>query len=167
MPEAFDGESIARLRIVEEAKARTGFLDLGGLGLTRLPPNLFELQHLRVLNLGDGIASDGTGYRREYRSIHITARNRVAHDIGLLAALRDLEVLSVSETDCDTLEPLSALPKLSWLICSSTEFVTIACAPPPKPVVSASCATRRRCAPATASRHSCAASAEATACSSS
>ena len=45
MPEARDGESIARQRIAAEAEARTGFLDLGGLGLTTLPPELFELRH--------------------------------------------------------------------------------------------------------------------------
>ncbi len=52
MSETFDGESIARQRIAEEAERRTGFLDLGGLGLTTLPPGLFELRHLRGLNLG-------------------------------------------------------------------------------------------------------------------
>ena len=35
MPDAFDGLAIARQRIAEEAEARTGFLDLGGLGLSR------------------------------------------------------------------------------------------------------------------------------------
>ena len=69
MADAFDGLAIARQRIAEEAEARTGFLDLGGLGLTELPPELFRLRHLRALNLGAGtIRKDGTyqahsGYR--------------------------------------------------------------------------------------------------------
>ena len=63
MSEAFDGESIARQRIAEEAEQRTGFLDLGGLGLTTLPAELFGLTHLRVLNLGSDIQrEDGTGH---------------------------------------------------------------------------------------------------------
>ena len=39
MADTFDGLAIARQRIAEEAEARTGFLDLGGLGLTALPPD--------------------------------------------------------------------------------------------------------------------------------
>jgi len=41
MSEAFDGEKIARERIAQEAERRTGFLDLGGLGLTTLPPRQY------------------------------------------------------------------------------------------------------------------------------
>jgi internalin A len=40
MSEPLDGLAIAQQRIAEEAEARTGFLDLGGLGLTELPPEL-------------------------------------------------------------------------------------------------------------------------------
>jgi hypothetical protein len=64
MADSFDGEPIAHQRTAEEAEQRTGFLDLGGLGLTTLPPELFGLTHLRVLNLGGGIPrADGTGTR--------------------------------------------------------------------------------------------------------
>jgi hypothetical protein len=54
MADTFDGLAIARQRIAEEAEARTGFLDLSGLGLTVLPPELFRLRNLRALNLGAG-----------------------------------------------------------------------------------------------------------------
>ncbi len=67
MAETFDGERIDRQRIAEEAEQRTGFLDLGALGLTTLPPELFGLTHLRVLNLGGGIPArmaHGTRYMR-------------------------------------------------------------------------------------------------------
>ena len=40
-----DGLVIARERIAEETRARTGFLDLGQLGLTELPEELFTLRH--------------------------------------------------------------------------------------------------------------------------
>ena len=42
-----DGLVIARERIAKEAAERTGFLDLGQLGLTSLPEKLFALTHLR------------------------------------------------------------------------------------------------------------------------
>jgi len=38
--------------IAAEAKSRTGFLDLGNLGLTEIPDELFALSHLESLNLG-------------------------------------------------------------------------------------------------------------------
>lgn len=50
MSQPFDGLVIARQRIAEEAKARTGFLDLGGLGLTTLPPELYGLRQLQSLS---------------------------------------------------------------------------------------------------------------------
>ena len=48
-----DGLTIARERIAEEAHARTGFLDLGRLGLDELPAELCDLTHVRRLNLGN------------------------------------------------------------------------------------------------------------------
>jgi hypothetical protein len=47
-----EGERIALERIAEEAEARTGFLDLGRLGVKALPEALFALKHLARLNLG-------------------------------------------------------------------------------------------------------------------
>jgi len=44
-----DGLTIARQRIAHEAEAQTGFLDLGMLGLTELPEEIFRLKHLRRL----------------------------------------------------------------------------------------------------------------------
>jgi internalin A len=49
---SLDGLAIARERIAKEAEGKTGFLDLGMLGLTELPEELFQLKHLRRLNLG-------------------------------------------------------------------------------------------------------------------
>jgi hypothetical protein len=46
-----DGFSIGRERITRELKERTGFLDLGQLGLTALPEELLGLWHLQWLNL--------------------------------------------------------------------------------------------------------------------
>jgi hypothetical protein len=63
MADETDGLTIARQRIVQEAAAPTGFLDLGQLGLTPLP-ELFRLTHLRRLNLGTGMF-DNDGEWRE------------------------------------------------------------------------------------------------------
>ena len=52
MPSHSEGLAIARVRIAEEKEKRTGFLDLGRLGLTELPEELFELECLWGLNLG-------------------------------------------------------------------------------------------------------------------
>ena len=52
------GWAIALQRIAHEAKARTGALDLGMLGLTELPEELFALTHLRELNLGAASAEE-------------------------------------------------------------------------------------------------------------
>ncbi|MCI0601321.1 MAG: hypothetical protein L0Y60_17760, partial [Beijerinckiaceae bacterium] len=47
-----DGSTIALECIAKEAGDKTGFLDLGRLGLSELPHELFQLKHLRRLNLG-------------------------------------------------------------------------------------------------------------------
>ncbi len=52
MPSHPEGLAIARARIAAEKEKRTGFLDLGYLGLTELPEEMFELEHLWGLNLG-------------------------------------------------------------------------------------------------------------------
>jgi hypothetical protein len=46
MSESRNGMAIANQRIAEEAVARTGFLDLGGLSLTELPAEFYALRHL-------------------------------------------------------------------------------------------------------------------------
>jgi internalin A len=52
MSEQGSGLEIALQRIEKEAQERTDFLDLGRLGLTELPEDLFRLTHLRRLKLG-------------------------------------------------------------------------------------------------------------------
>jgi hypothetical protein len=44
----------ARRLIAENQQAQDPFLDLGNLGLTELPEELWELAHLKRLNLGVG-----------------------------------------------------------------------------------------------------------------
>ena len=47
-----NGLDDARRLIAEERERKTGFLDIGNLGLTELPDELFELTHLRSLVVG-------------------------------------------------------------------------------------------------------------------
>src|SRR3712207_1795683 len=98
MAEELDGLDIARARIAEEAEQRTGDLDLGRLGLTRLPPELFGLRHLRRLNLGDGIRIEG---EKEIKQVGGAAGspNLIDGQLGSIGLLSGLEALSVSGTD--------------------------------------------------------------------
>src|SRR3712207_3604541 len=107
------------MRIAEEAERRTGDLDLGGLGLARLPLELFGLRHLRRLNLGRGIEIEGEAKLGQVdNAIH--SPNRIAGQLDSIGLLSGLEALSVSGTDLDGLQVLAGLEHLSWLDCSST-----------------------------------------------
>lgn len=124
MPDESDGLTIARQRIAQEAQDRTGSLDLGCLGLTKFPEELFQLTHLRRLNLGErtlaaplipfgewmpyegGVFRDRSGY---------LAKNDV--ELSVLAALLQLEELSVGGTDLESLVPLADLTQLRAINC--------------------------------------------------
>lgn len=186
MSEVFHGMGIARRRIAEEAQARTGFLDLGGLGLATLPPELFRLRHLRELNLGAGLGRhDGSFHQAYDPEDDTTVRNDIdTKYFGDLRELPDLVALSVSATAIADLTPLPDLVALQSLDCRGTRVAdltplaslvarasakrsSIGSAQPPRSAASTSSATRPRYRWATASPRSCSASAPATACSSS
>jgi internalin A len=105
------GLAIARTRIADEAVAQTGSLDLGGLGLTLVPPGLLDLMHLKSLDLGRGWS------RREREMI---GPNQVASWLGQLSALTQLEELSLGRTDCASLGFTATLPRLKTLDCRGT-----------------------------------------------
>jgi hypothetical protein len=121
-----DGLTIARERIAREAEERTGFLDLGRLGLSSLPDELLALKHLRGLNLGRAYYDEKharglSPHPVWHRSASSLADNSVAAHLGRLADLPELEVLGLCETDLSDLGPLRHLPNLHTLDCSCTE----------------------------------------------
>ena len=118
-----DGLTIARERIAHEAIEKTGFLDLGRLGLTALPDELFALRHLRALNLGASY-HDSEGKWRLCRSRLET--NKLGNEINGLTALTALETLFVTDTDIRDLLPFTALTNLRSLNCSSTQVNDLA-----------------------------------------
>ena len=79
MPPSTEGYAIAIARIADEKKNRTGFLDLGQLGLMEVPEELFELEHLHFLYWGTRWVEESEGW-------YSVAPNSHA---GLLLALID------------------------------------------------------------------------------
>ena len=140
-----EGLKIALDRVARESEEKTGFLDLGELGLTALPKQLFKLTHLRRLNLG-------AGYYDEHGRQHDVdeepyGQNFIRKYVGRLAQLSKLESLSLCHTDLvdvsevsgiaglreldcsrtwvSDLTPLVRLPKLRLLDCSDTELIDL------------------------------------------
>jgi internalin A len=110
-----DGRAEALRRIAEEAEQKTGTLDLGGLELTEVPAALFELTHLRELNLGvKWVRLPEPTIGIEMRRNQIT---RLPAEIG---ALQSLAKLWLYENPIDSLEPLRGLGVLQALYCGHT-----------------------------------------------
>ena len=112
------GERIALERIAEEAKARTGFLDLGMLGLKALPEALFALKHLARLNLGLWSYDEGGRFQRSLSDI---APNALEGALARLKELSSLRALSLSGCRLNSLKELAALTSLQSLDCSHTK----------------------------------------------
>src|SRR6516162_8341308 len=122
MPHEDDGLTIARERIAEEARTRTGFLDLGRLGLDELPAELLALTHLRRLNLGDGYVDDEGEW---VRAISEIAPNRLDSQLHRLAVLPCLGALSVTGAQLTTLAGVTQLSALQSLDCSETQVTDL------------------------------------------
>ncbi|MFN9069632.1 MAG: leucine-rich repeat domain-containing protein, partial [Cyanobacteriota bacterium] len=91
--------AVARERIAAELAAPTGQLDLSGLEISELPPELEELTSLRSLDCSDTQVSD----------------------LEPLRGLPSLQTLYCSHTQVSDLEPLRGLPSLQTLYCSHTQ----------------------------------------------
>ncbi|MFO1145350.1 MAG: COR domain-containing protein [Rhodospirillales bacterium] len=112
-----DGLAIARQRIAQEREERTGVLDLGQLGLTALPEELFALRHLRALNLGEKWRDDDGEWQEASADIAPNGFDSLAR----LSVLPDLLLLSVAGCALDSLHSVANLSALQSLDCSSTQ----------------------------------------------
>ncbi|NEW99350.1 leucine-rich repeat domain-containing protein [Rhodopseudomonas sp. BR0G17] len=118
-----DGLAIARERIAREAEAQTGVLDLGGLGLSELPEELFALKHLRSLNLGS-TSRQARDHRISWRKP--AEANRLGRQANRLFELTSLEELDLEWTDKESLAGIEGLPNLHTLDCSNTQLSNLA-----------------------------------------
>ncbi|MGI9129638.1 MAG: leucine-rich repeat domain-containing protein [Roseomonas sp.] len=119
MADMTDGESIAKERIEEAARTGQDWLDLGDLGLTKLPDALSTLTKLKRLSLGyfyqvtaKGVKS-GRGRRR-------TNRGPLA-DLGVISSLSELRELYIEGTEVSDLTPIKGLLQLQHLDCGVTK----------------------------------------------
>ncbi len=113
-----EGLQIALQRIAEEKEQGTGFLDLGQLGLTALPDELFDLDHLTGLNLGAYYWDEDERLQRAFSDIE---PNQITGDLGRLTHFDELSSLSVSSIPIADLHPISKLQTLQALYCSGTQ----------------------------------------------
>ncbi|GEP45661.1 leucine-rich repeat domain-containing protein [Brevifollis gellanilyticus] len=148
MPSAPEGSAIARARILREQERRTGTLDLGDLGLTEWPNELWELNHLSCLNLGVGWTDAANGFHPASPGIPYAPNtlppaaarelwNRLPNlqilslagargdgsawdDLAGLESLPQLRVLDLSWTSVEDLAPLASLTYLEVLDASYT-----------------------------------------------
>lgn len=117
-----NGMKIARQLIAEEREKQTGFLDLGMLGLTELPEELFELTELRGLNLGLAYY-DKCGKRR--KPPHFGSSNWLKNIPRNLGRLQGLEALYISHNPVADFSPLLSLGELKTLQCASTALTDL------------------------------------------
>lgn len=129
-----NGMEIARQLIAEEREQQTGFLDLGNLGLTELPEELFGLTELRGLNLGDTDAH-----------FHRLVPNALSTIPASFNALQSLETLSLCHNPIHDLGGLQGLAKLRSLDCSFTPLTDFHSLPQLPALRDLSCAVTAIC----------------------
>jgi hypothetical protein len=109
-----DGMLIAQRLIAEEREKKTGFLDLGNLKLTEVPVELFELTHLRGLNLGSWYINEHGGYRQS-SNVGGGNTNKLCAVPSAIGALSNLLTLSINDTQVSDLSPLIDIMRLEKL----------------------------------------------------
>jgi hypothetical protein len=117
MAEMTDGERIAEERIEEAARTGQDWLDLGDLGLTRLPDALSKLTKLKRLSLGRAFQVNAEGMVARKR----TGKKNSLSDISAVASLSDLRRLYLDQTNCNDLSHIAGLQQLRHLDCDGTK----------------------------------------------
>src|SRR6478752_1722811 len=87
-----DGESEALRLIAEERERKTGRLDLGNLGLSELPKELFQLTHLTWLNLGVAYTDASGGSRRSSNQGALNVITSIPGELGCLRNLKEIHL---------------------------------------------------------------------------
>src|SRR6185437_7682033 len=118
-----DGLTIARQRIARETEEKTGFLDLGRLGLSAVPVELLALTHLHRLNLGRAYSDERGQWHESEPELEA---NSVAGNLGPLADLPVLESLWLVGTDLEDARELAPIANLQSLSCSYTQVSGVA-----------------------------------------
>lgn len=117
-----EGLRTARRRIAREREERTGFLDLGELGLQSWPEELWGLAHLTELNLSWGWYDEKGEWHRVKSGL---PANRAAPGNMRWAGFPNLGRLHISELAWTDLEPLRELASLRFLDCSLNGLTTL------------------------------------------
>jgi internalin A len=113
--------SVAKQRIAAELAAQTGRLDLSGLQLTELPPELRGLTNLQHLDCSDTQVSDLEPLR-DLTSLQILDCSWTqVSDLEPLRGLTSLQNLDCGGTEVSDLEPLRGLTSLQNLDCSNIQ----------------------------------------------
>jgi len=121
MADTTDGERIAEERIAEAARTGQDWLDLGDLGLARLPEGLSKLTKLKRLSLGSFIQVNAEGLNGRTGPLERSSLS----DIGALSGLSALSELYLENTQCDDLSPINGLLQLQCLVCSGTKVTDL------------------------------------------
>ena len=124
MSDGFDGERIAEERVAEAARTGQDWLDLGNLGLTRLPEGLFRLTGLQRLNLGISRTLSADGWDDDWS--RPKRPNSIAFCLERLKDLPDLTDLAIDNTGCNDLSVVIPLRVLTRLSCRLTQVSDLA-----------------------------------------
>lgn len=117
MADMTGGESIAEEWIAEAARTGQDWLDLGDLGLEKLPDALSKLTKLKRLSLGRAFQVNAEGMVARKR----TGKKNSLSDISAVSSLSDLRELYLDQTNCNDLSPIAGLQQLKTLSCWGTQ----------------------------------------------
>ena len=115
------GMDKAHQLIQKNLEKQEKFLDLGNLGLMELPEELWELEHLEGLNLGDEYLKDG-----EYQSsVNKGSFNRIEEISSSIKRLPNLRFLGCEENRLASWDFLQLIPELEGLSAGYTQLKDI------------------------------------------